>query len=250
MSKSHRKPGALSPQMCKTCNSCGMCCRNRGDISLTPLDVLRMSQFLKMYPRDFIKVYCDIHPYLDVRLKVTGPFRSCVFLKTNPKGKNSCAIYKVRPMACYLYPLKMIENAPGYFTMDKADYCPTTKNGVPVADYVNDKSGGRYVDDFTHIHKFLRALNNYYIAPEGRTEQEMLEYFFYNDSEKEIENKILSMLYMWHEGARKISSVPPAFIIWFCFEKITYIFYHIHFIFFNCIYFNFFFTFIFLITFE
>lgn len=177
------------------CNNCGMCCRNRGDISLTPLDVLNISQYLHMYPKDFISTYCEVGKYLDVRIRAAGPFDACVFLKVNSKGKTYCDIYKVRPMACYLYPLKIVQGYMNVFREDEAPYCPTSKKSVKIGEYVKEKSGGRYAREFILAHNFLSALNLYYIHPNGRTEQEMLEYFYYNESEKELEDKLNSFVF-------------------------------------------------------
>lgn len=194
MSKSKRKDCGNLINV--SCNNCGMCCRNRGDISLTPLDVFNISQYLKMYPKDFINTYCVVGRYLDVKLKATEPFNSCIFLKNNSKGKTYCDIYSVRPMACYLYPLKMVEGSINEFRMDSADFCPTTKRGTPIVDYVRDKSSGRYKEEFVHIHRYLTALRLYYINPNGSSEQEMLEYFYYNESAEELKRKIDDFIFL------------------------------------------------------
>ena len=149
---------------------------------------------MKMYPKDFISTYCEVGEYLDVRIRSTGPFDACIFLKTNSKGKNYCDIYKVRPMACYLYPLKMVENSMHTFRIDSAPYCPTTKKGIAVADYVKEKSNGRFFQEYLHIRDFTNALYHYYTNPNGRTEQDMLEYFYYNESQEELEEKLNSFI--------------------------------------------------------
>ncbi|MBR2744772.1 MAG: YkgJ family cysteine cluster protein [Clostridia bacterium] len=181
--------------ICHKCNNCGMCCRNRGDISLTPLDVLNISKYLNMYPKDFISTYCEVGEYLDVHLRAAGIFDACVFLKVNPKGKTYCDIYKVRPMACYLYPLKVVPGYMNVFMEDQAPYCAKPKKGIPVKDYVKEKSNGRYSNEFVHILEFTTALRLYYINPNGRTEQEMLEYFYYNESKEELEKKLDSFVF-------------------------------------------------------
>lgn len=175
------------------CTQCGRCCIQRGDISLTPLDVFRIAHFLKMSTKDFISKYCDIGEYMDVHIRARGPLDSCMFLQaqhgtTNAKAK--CTIYPVRPMACYLYPLRMANGIKNMFTVDKAPFCSRSKKTVPINEFVQNKSGGRYDEDCTHIQKFSSALEIYYDNPQGKSEIEMLEYFYYNNSAKEAEKKV------------------------------------------------------------
>ena len=171
------------------CTKCGRCCIDRGDISLTPLDVFNIANYLKISTKELIEKYCTIGELMDVRINAVGPFRACAFLNMSKAEATSCKIYKVRPMACYLYPLKYygIMNA---FVIDDNPYCSTSsKKKVPIHDFVETKSNGRYHDECSHIQKFAYALEKYY-HNKTKPEQEMFEYFFYNDSANEVNKKL------------------------------------------------------------
>lgn len=171
------------------CTKCGRCCIDRGDISLTPLDVFNIANFLKMSTKDFIEKYCIIDELMDVRIKAVGPLNACIFLDSTTAEATKCKIYKVRPMACYLYPLKMYEGIKNAFRIDDAPYCSKSSKKIPVKEFVNAKSDGRYEDECLHIQKFAYALEMYYSYP-TKSEQEMFEYFFYNDSANEAKKKV------------------------------------------------------------
>ena len=167
-----------------------MCCRNRGDISLTPLDVMNISKYLKMSAKDFISKYCEIGEDLDVHIRATGMLHSCIFLNTNPSGKNKCDIYKVRPMACYLYPLKAVPEYLWVFRKDESPFCHSSKKSVKISEFVREKSNGRYESEFYHIDKFCRALTIYLNNARGKSEKEMIEYFYYNSTVEELDKKL------------------------------------------------------------
>ena len=179
----------ISNKIYHECSHCGKCCKNRGDISLTPLDVLNMSKYLTMSVKDFISKYCDLCEDHDVRLRVKGNNYACTFLQMFSNGRTSCEVYKVRPMACYLYPLRMLDYL-NVFRTDEMAPCPKTKKAIPVKEFVDKKSNKRYEREFAHIQKFTRVLNMYLENPHGQSEQEAMEYFYYNSSEVEIEKKL------------------------------------------------------------
>lgn len=172
------------------CNHCGRCCINRGDISLTPLDVFNISQYLHMTTKDFIFKYCEIGEQFDVVIRAQGAFKRCVFLKIGSKGNNLCEIYKVRPMPCYLYPLQMRPEMLNLFSKDAAPYCSKSKKQIRIMEFVNKNSNGRYSNEYIYIKKFWRAINTYYSHPNGLSEEEMFEYFFYNSSVSEVMSKV------------------------------------------------------------
>lgn len=85
------------------CTGCGKCCRNLGNILLTPKDMYHMSKELGLNMADFYEGYCETFLRDEipvVKLKCCGPERRCIFLK---EGK--CAVYEAKPVICTLYPL-------------------------------------------------------------------------------------------------------------------------------------------------
>jgi Fe-S-cluster containining protein len=82
------------------------CCSNI-DIMLTPYDVLRLKNRLKMSSEEFLEKHTfskidekSSHPYIYLRMKKDEK-RSCPFVSF-PEG---CAIYTDRPVSCRYYPI-------------------------------------------------------------------------------------------------------------------------------------------------
>lgn len=185
MSKRHVDSGCIF----HSCNGCGLCCRREDGISVTPLDVLNISKLLRISPKDFIDKYCVVKEDVDVRISTTGLFNECVFLHKLSNGTNRCDIYDARPMACYLYPLKMRETIPYYFHLEDNPSCGTTMYPVSIKTFVEEKSKGRYGSELKHIRKMCAVLEKY-LACHDMPEAEMLEYLYYNDSVEEMNRKL------------------------------------------------------------
>lgn len=171
------------------CRGCGLCCRQKDGISVTPLDVLNISKLLEMSPRDFIDKYCVVLKDVDVRLSTTGLFNECVFLHKLSNGTYRCDIYDLRPMACYLYPFQQIETHRYCFCWEDNLSCGRTRNPVSIKSFVEVKSKGRYEDELKHIQKVYAVLEKY-LATHDMSEAEMLKYMYYNDSVEEMNRKL------------------------------------------------------------
>ena len=87
------------------CNRCGSCCRERDDILLTPLDLFKISKYLKKSIQEVLISYCESYEGSAskipiVRLKPREYRRTCPFA-----GKDGCMVHPVKPIVCSLYPL-------------------------------------------------------------------------------------------------------------------------------------------------
>ena len=76
------------------CTQCGKCCINREDILLTPLDLFRIANELKLSLKEFIGQYCELYIGLDshfplIRLKPKGSVKRCPLLKNR-----RCSVHK------------------------------------------------------------------------------------------------------------------------------------------------------------
>ena len=172
-----------------SCRGCGLCCRQKDGIGVTPLDVLNISKLLRISPKDFIGKYCMVKEDVDVRISTTGLFNECVFLHKFSNRTTRCDIYGVRPMACYLYPLKMREPVPYYFYWENNSSCGLTRYPVSIKTFVETKSNGRYGNELKHIQKMYAVLEKY-LSCHDMSETEMLEYLYYNDSVEEMNRKL------------------------------------------------------------
>ncbi len=88
-----------------SCDSCGKCCRNRGDILLNPHDIVRMQKYLGLSLEEILDTYCEVYIGESSRLPIVRLRHAavCVFLM---HGK--CLIQEAKPSVCVLYPLGRI----------------------------------------------------------------------------------------------------------------------------------------------
>jgi Fe-S-cluster containining protein len=77
------------------CLQCANCCKTTSPI-FYPMDIDRLSKFLKIKPSDFIQTYLRIDEDKDYVLQVAP----CPFLGSD----NYCSVYEARPRACREYP--------------------------------------------------------------------------------------------------------------------------------------------------
>lgn len=98
------------------CTRCGMCCINREDIMLSPMDIYKMAKELKITPTKFFAQYCQTHigdnsrmPI--IRLQPIGDDLRCPLLKNH-----KCSVHKVKPAVCALFPLGR------YISLKSQDY--------------------------------------------------------------------------------------------------------------------------------
>lgn len=87
------------------CTRCGMCCVNREDIILSPMDIYKMAKELKLTPTKFFVQFCQVHIGDNSRLPIirflpVGEEMRCPMLKDH-----KCRVHKVKPSVCALYPL-------------------------------------------------------------------------------------------------------------------------------------------------
>jgi len=114
-----------------TCDKTGRCCKNRLNepIILSPYDVLRLREKLKITSREFLRKYGDLTlgsesrlPIVLLKYELESPTKNkCSFLRSY-----GCKVYKDRPLRCRLYPVGRIHSTNGksfFFLTDVASYC-------------------------------------------------------------------------------------------------------------------------------
>ncbi len=96
------------------------CCHDT-DITLTPMDILRLSRRFKMRARDFLVQYTRpaIHeqsnlPVAKLKMRGADGLGACVFVD----AREGCTVYSDRPASCRYYPL-------GYATVKLQDAAGT-----------------------------------------------------------------------------------------------------------------------------
>ena len=85
------------------CPLCDKCCEYRGDIKITPINVLQISKFLKTDIENFMDLYTeDLENTPEIVIKGIGEKRVCIF---NNRENNKCMVQKVKPVQCVVFPL-------------------------------------------------------------------------------------------------------------------------------------------------
>lgn len=117
------------------CSLCEKCCEYRGDIKITPINVLEISKFLKISIEEFLKEYtlevAGEEP--EIVIKGIGDKQECIF---NNRENYKCMINKVKPMQCVVFPLVPVDVKRDLFIDSKA--CPrATEKKVTVDKWVN-----------------------------------------------------------------------------------------------------------------
>lgn len=117
------------------CSLCEKCCEYRGDIKITPINVLEISRFLRMPIEEFMKEYTVevVGEEPEIVIKGIGKKQECIF---NNRENFKCKINKVKPMQCVVFPLVPIDVKRDLFIDSRA--CPrATNKKVTVNRWVN-----------------------------------------------------------------------------------------------------------------
>jgi len=108
-----------------SCKICDKCCKYRGDIRLTPINILEISKFLKIEIKEFLEKYTyeleNEEP--EIALKGVGKEKICVL---NDEISHKCKINKVKPIQCVMFPLIPIDVDKDLFINMKT--CPLSSN--------------------------------------------------------------------------------------------------------------------------
>lgn len=121
------------------CNICDKCCINRGDIRLTPINVIQISKYLNIPIKEFLKKYTVLleNEKPEIVLKPIGIKNRCIL---NDEKTNMCMIHSVKPMQCVTFPLIPIDIKHDIFYNQDTCICDEKKE-MKVIDWLNGKNG-------------------------------------------------------------------------------------------------------------
>ena len=117
------------------CNLCDKCCIYRGDIRLLPINVWKISDFLKISVEEFLENYTD-RPEgnkLELVLKTTGKLKQCILYDEDGK---KCGIHQVKPLQCVMFPL-VPENLKRDYFYDSGECKLENTKEITVNEWVN-----------------------------------------------------------------------------------------------------------------
>ena len=81
------------------CSGCGECCRWTGSVLLTPEDIPRLADHLKVPEQEFIDQHTRLAPNRKQLALLDKADGSCAFL-----ANDQCSIYAARPEQCRTFP--------------------------------------------------------------------------------------------------------------------------------------------------
>lgn len=117
------------------CNLCDRCCVYRGDIRLLPINVWRISKYLKISVKEFLEKYTDRpeNNKLELVLKTTGDLKQCILYDESGK---KCGIHPVKPLQCVMFPL-VPENLKRDYFYDSGECRLEDAKEITVNEWVN-----------------------------------------------------------------------------------------------------------------
>lgn len=173
------------------CTLCEKCCEYRGDIKITPINVLEISKFLKISISEFLEKYTEEvkgeEP--EIVIKGLGQKRECIF---NDRENFKCKIHKVKPMQCVVFPLIPVDINRDLFINSKA--CPIDCNKTTTVNkWINGnhniykKNKDVYLKWIELMEEIQPKWNSYSIEKQNRIRELLFkEYNIKKDFKKQI----------------------------------------------------------------
>lgn len=173
------------------CTLCEKCCEYRGDIKITPINVLEISKFLKISINEFLEKYTEEvkgeEP--EIVIKGLGQKRECIF---NDRENFKCKIHKVKPMQCVVFPLIPVDINRDLFINSKA--CPIDCNKTTTVNkWINGnhniykKNKDVYLKWIELMEEIQPKWNSYSIEKQNRIRELLFkEYNIKKDFKKQI----------------------------------------------------------------
>lgn len=160
------------------CEICDKCCINRGDLKITPINVLEISKFLKIEPKEFVEKYTNPADSNkpELLIKAIGEKNRCIF---NDETTAKCKIQKVKPMQCVVFPLVPFNLDFDLFV--NSNQCPMKSNKKMTVDKWlngNNKIYKRHKDIYLKWINFLEVIKPYWISFSIEKKEEIMEILY------------------------------------------------------------------------
>lgn len=142
------------------CDRCGKCCKHRGDIALTPMDVFQISKYLGCSCEETVRKYTRLSHrhgnFPQVVIQGEGKQSTCIFYDR----RIGCKIYPVRPAQCYMFPLVPLTAStdPNPKFGIRECYSKSVADPVPVQEWIR-RSSDRYESEKEIFHWYMEILS-------------------------------------------------------------------------------------------
>jgi len=187
------------------CNICDRCCINRGDIKITPVNVVEISRYMNISPREFVEKYTmrlENQP-LEIVIKASGNDDRCIL---NNETDSRCQIHPVKPMQCVTFPLIPVDLKKDIFY--KQDTCNCEEqNEMLVLDWLNGKNGIyiKYKKIYMEWIRFVEEIQSVWKDIDECTRGEAFDtlYFNYSEEDKDIIRSVKKNINSVKKAVRK-----------------------------------------------
>lgn len=178
------------------CDICDKCCINRGDIKITPVNVIEISRFMGISLHQFIEQYTEQvegEP-LELVIKASGNDRRCIL---NDSVTYKCNIHPVKPMQCVTFPLVPIYLEKDIFYKQDTCVCENQQE-INVLDWLNGKDGiyVKYKKIYMEWINFVEKMQKIWDRLDAKKREEIFNIVYYNyentgnDVEKSVRRNI------------------------------------------------------------
>ena len=178
------------------CKICDKCCINRGDIKLTPVNVIEISRYMNISTEEFVNRYTQklINDAPEIVLKSVGNKNTCIL---NDQNTNMCKVHKVKPMQCVTFPLIPVDLEHDIFY--KQDTCPYSESSeIKVIDWLNGKQGIylKYKKIYTQWIATVEEIQKKWeqLSQQNKAEIYKILYYNYDESKNNIKHMVKQRL--------------------------------------------------------
>lgn len=175
------------------CDICDKCCVNRGDIKITPANILEISRYMHISLHEFIELYTkklDDQP-LELVIKAQGNRMRCIM---NDSITSRCTIHPVRPMQCVTFPLIPVDLKKDIFYKQDSCDCLGQKD-TKVIDWLDGKNGiyVRYKKLYMEWINFIEGIQKVWDRIPASRQEEIYNIIYYNykSDDDDIEKSVL-----------------------------------------------------------
>lgn len=172
------------------CNICDKCCINRGDIKITPVNVIEISQYMGISLHEFIEQYTENveNQPLEIVIKAIGSHRRCIL---NDSQTYKCKVHPAKPMQCVTFPLIPIYLEKDIFYKQDTCVCENQEE-MAVLDWLNGKNGiyVKYKKIYMEWISFVEEMQKKWDKVEPTVQNQIFNLLYYNYENKCCGSKI------------------------------------------------------------
>ena len=175
------------------CDICDKCCVNRGDIKITPVNIIEISRYMQLSLHEFVEIYTEkINDQpMELVIKARGEHNRCIM---NDGITSRCTIHPVRPMQCATFPLVPVDLEKDIFYKQDTCDCPS-QTETKVIDWLDGKKGiyVKYKKIYMEWVNFIEGIQKVWDRIPANKQEDIfnLVYYNYKSEDEDIEKCVM-----------------------------------------------------------